>query len=296
MDSKGRTTSHLSGLFYRTAKLIEAGVLPCYVFDGKPPLQKHATLRGRSEVKQAAVAKYEEAVEKEDVEEMRRYAMATSRLTDEMIEDSKTLLAAMGVPVVQAPGEGEAQAARIAERKDVWASASQDYDSLLFGSPNLLRNVTIVGRRKLPRKNVYITVEPEIITLHDALAQLRITREQLIDIGILIGTDYNEGIKGIGPKKALALVREGKTAERVYKEHGIEPDVDIKTLRGLFLKPDVTDRYSLVWKEPDEKKITKLLVDEHDFSQERIDKAAGALSESIRKSGTNQSRLDEWFR
>jgi flap endonuclease-1 len=295
MDSKQRVTSHLSGLFYRTGRLVEAGILPCYVFDGKPPVQKHGTIRERSEVKEVARAKYKEAAEKEDVEGMRRYAMATSRLTDDMIVDSKRLLQAMGIPVVQAPGEGEAQAAHIAAKGDVWASASQDFDSLLFNSPVLIRNLTITGRRKLPRKNVFVMVEPELIELKKALDSLGLTREQLVDIAILIGTDYNEGVKGIGPKKALAAVKEGKVLKAIYKEHEAEPETDLDELRKLFLKPDVTEKYALEWKAPDKSDILKILVDEHDFSAERVEKVVATLEEKAGESKASQARLGQWF-
>ena len=247
MDEKGRVTSHLSGLFYRTGRLVEYGILPIYVFDGKPPDLKRKTSEQRQKVREEAHEKWKEAVKEGDTERARRHAQASSKLTGEMIDDSKRLLEAMGVPWVQALGEGEAQAAYMVQHGDAWASASQDYDSILFGSPKLIRNMTITGKRKMPGKNIYITVEPELIELEKALKELGIDRKQLIDMGIMMGTDFNEGIKGIGPKKALASVKEGKTVKQVYKEQGIEPEVDLDELRELFLKHDVTKDYELKW-------------------------------------------------
>jgi flap endonuclease-1 len=294
MDSHGRVTSHLSGLFYRTAKLIEAGILPCYVFDGKPPELKSKTTKERKEMRADAEKKWKEAREKGEMELAKRYAQASSKLTDEMVEDSKKLLDAMGVPWVQAPGEGEAQAAFIASCGDVWASASQDYDSLLFGSPRLVRNLTITGKRKLPMKNIFVEIEPELIELEKVFDASGIDQKQLVEIGLLIGTDFNRGVEGVGPKRALQAVKEGKNAEDVYAEHGIEPEVDLKELRKIFLKPNVTKKYSLEWKKPNRDELTDLLVEKHDFSLERINKAIDGMSQA--KGKQNQERLEKWFK
>jgi flap endonuclease-1 len=295
MDAKGRVTSHLSGLFYRTGKLVEYGIFPIYVFDGKPPDLKRRVVEERRKVREEAQEKWKEAVREGDIVAARRHAQASSRLTTDMIDDSKRLLEAMGIPWIQALGEGEAQAAYVVQHGDAWASASQDYDSLLFGSPRLIRNLTITGRRKLPGKNVYISVEPELIELDKALRELGIERKQLIDMGIMMGTDFNEGIKGIGPKKALAYVKEGKGAKHAYKDMGLEPDVDVDELRELFLKHDVTDKYSLEWGKIKKADIVKILVNEHNFSEERIENTIKELEEKLNQKAT-QARLDSWFK
>jgi len=164
-DRSGKITSHLSGLFYRTCNLLELGIKPIYVFDGIPPEMKEAEIRRRSKIKEEAEVKYERALREGRIEEARMYAQMTSRLKDYMAEDSKTLLTRMGVPWIQAPSEGEAQAAHLAKKGDADYCASQDFDSLLFGAPRLLRNLTISGRRKLPRKNVYLEITPEIVEM-----------------------------------------------------------------------------------------------------------------------------------
>ncbi|OYT41760.1 MAG: flap endonuclease-1 [Candidatus Aenigmarchaeota archaeon ex4484_224] len=292
-DSKGRITSHLSGLFYRTAKLIEVGIKPVFVFDGEPPEFKKKTLEEREKMKEEAEKKWKEALEAG--EEAKIYAQATAKLTDEMVEESKKLLKLMGIPVVQAPSEGEAQAAYMALKKDVYASASQDYDSLLFGSPILIRNLSIVGKRKLPRKEVYVEIKPEVIELENVLKNLGITREQLIIMGILIGTDYNPGgIKGYGPKKALELVKKAKSLENVLKVVKWEFDIDPKEILEFFLNPPVSDNYKLEWKPVKKEELIKFMVDEHDFSLERVTKVINNLEKSFR-SGT-QSSLAGWFK
>ncbi|MEM5870583.1 MAG: flap endonuclease-1, partial [Candidatus Aenigmatarchaeota archaeon] len=210
MDIKGRITSHLSGLFYRTANLLEAGIKPVYVFDGEKPKFKKYTIEKRKEIREEAKEKWEKALERGDIEEAKKMAQRSGELNEEMIEESKELIRAMGLPIVQAKSEGEAQCAIMCKNGDVNFSASQDFDSLLFGSPKMIRNLNITGKRKVGGKEVKIS--PEIIDLEENLNRLGITREQLIIIGILVGTDYNPGgIKGIGPKKALELVKRYKT-------------------------------------------------------------------------------------
>jgi len=232
-DRSGRITSHLSGLFYRTCNLLELGIKPIYIFDGVPPEMKEAEIRRRAKIKEEAQVRYERALREGRIEEARMYAQMTSRLKDYMAEDSKTLLTRMGVPWIQAPSEGEAQAAHLAKKGDADYCASQDFDSLLFGAPFLLRNLTISGRRKLPRKNVYIEITPEIIEMSRVLKELGITREQLVDIGILVGTDFNpEGIKGIGPKTALRLIKKYGTLEEALKNiKNAEFPVDPKEIK-----------------------------------------------------------------
>lgn len=292
MDEKGRITSHLSGLFYRTVNIMEAGIKPVYVFDGKPPELKQKTLEERNERRKISEEEWKKALEEGDVEKARLYAQASSRLTKEMVEDSKKLLDLMGVPWVQAPSEGEAQAAYMAIKGDVYAAASQDYDSLLFGTPRLVRNLTITGKRKIPRKNVYKEIKPELIVLEDVLKNLGITREQLIDIGILIGTDFNEGIKNIGPKKALKYIKEYGNIENLMKEKDIVVE-NLNEIRSIFLKPEVTDNYKIEWKDYDENGLIEFMVKDHDFSEERIKGAIEKLKQF--KKIKSQKSIDQWF-
>ena len=178
---------------------------------------------------------------------------------------------------------------------EVWAAASQDFDSLLFGAPRLVRNLTVSGKRKLPRKNIYVDVRPEIIHLEEALKTLEITREQLVEIGILIGTDYNpKGISGLGPKKALALIKEQMNAKSAMKEKEIEPDFDIDEIKDLFLSFETTSDYSLEWHVPDAQKTMSLLCDEHDFGIERVKKGLSRLEEKAIDTKSQKS-LDSWF-
>lgn len=273
-DSKGQITSHLSGLFHRTANMIEAKIRPVYVFDGKPHPLKAKTLEERRKRKEQAEKEWKEALKAGDLEKARSKAQQTSRLTDEMIEQSKELLEALGIPFIQAPGEGEAQASIMVKKGDAFAVGSQDYDCLLVGSPVLIRNLTSSGRRKLPGKEAYAKVFPRQIRLKHNLKTLGITHKQLVDMAILIGTDFNDGIWGIGPKKSLKLIKKNGNIENVIATIDSEnapSSEEIKEIRKIFLKPDVIDDYELVWNAPNSEKVIKILCDNHHFSKERVE-------------------------
>ncbi len=276
-DKHGRVTSHLNGLLFRTIRLTEAGIRPVYVYDGRPPQLKGKTLKERVEKKKEAEVKWKEAIARGDFREAWAKAVQTSWLTKEMVEDSKKLLDYMGVPWVQAPSEGEAQAAYMTRVGDVWASASQDYDSLLFGSLRLVRNLTITGKKFLRKTPAYYRLKPELIRLDETLKELGLTREQLVDMCILMGTDYNEGIKGIGPIKAYKLIRKYGSLEKVLEKEGLSLDADVDAIRSVFLDPPVTSDYKLRWKEVDEEGLMEFLVEERGFQRRRVKKAVERL-------------------
>jgi len=295
-DSSGRITSHLSGLLYRTSNLVEMGIKPIYVFDGTPPALKEVEIKRRMKAKEEALVRYEQALKEGKIEEARVYAQATSRLKDYMAEDSKKLLDLMGIPWVQAPSEGEAQAAYLVKRENADYCASQDYDSLLFGAPRLVRNVTISGRRKLPSKNVFIEVVPEVVELENVLRECGITHEQLIDVGILIGTDFNpEGVKGLGPKTALKLIKEHGNLENAlsYLKNAEFP-AEPQRIKEIFLKPKVRDDYKIEWREPDVEGVVNFICGQRDFSEDRVRKALEKMQKGITKH-KGKTTLEQWF-
>lgn len=272
-DSKGNITSHLIGLFSRTTNLIRYDLKLVFVFDGKPPALKQRERERRKESKIQAQKEYEEAKAKEDLDLMKKYAARTTVLSPEMVEDAKKIIQYLGLPIVQAPSEGEAQAVYIA-KKEKGLVVSQDYDSLLYGTPQLIRNLSILGKRKQTNKLSYTTVKPELINLADVLNHLTIDLDQLIAMAMLIGTDYNPGgIKGIGPKNALTLVKKyKKDFDNLFKEVKWNDffDFEWKEVYGLFKKMPVTDDYELKWKSINTKELKEFLL-KHDFSEERID-------------------------
>lgn len=273
-DSKGNITSHLVGLFSRTASLMQKGIKTVFVFDGKPPELKQKVQEQRNEMKIEAEKKFLEAKEKRDVEEMKKYAARTSRLSKDMVEESKNLVSLLGIPSIQAPSEGEAQAAYMVKKEKGFAVGSQDFDSLIHGATRLVRNLSISGRRKKGKTAAYETVKPEIIDLSANLNALGIDQNQLIALAMLIGTDYNPGgIKGIGPKNALKLVKQHKTDfDSLFKEIKWNNFFDFEWTEVYYLikKIPTTDDYELRWENVDNEAIIRLLVDEHDFSMERV--------------------------
>ena len=279
MDINGNITSHITGLFYRTTRIYENGVKPVYVFDGKPPDLKGRELEERRAKKQDAEEKWLAAKERGDLDEAMKYAQRTSRFTKEMLDDAKNLITAMGIPYVEAPSEGEVQCAHMCKKGDVYASASQDYDSLLAGVPLLVKNLTMQEKYNL-----------ELIDLEENLNRLGLTRGELVDIAILCGTDFNRGgVKGIGPKKGLKIVKEGDMQE--YREAMGDK---YTMIRKLFLEPEVTDDYELVWQEPNPEAIKKILIDEHAFSEMRVERGIKRLSEAFTQN-VSQSSLSQWF-
>lgn len=299
MDNKKRITSHLSGIFYRNVSLISEGLKLVYVFDGEPPELKNSIHKIRKEGRDIARERYEEAKREEDIEIMGRYSGQLMRLNKEMIEESKEILEAMGIMVVQAPSEGESEAAFLCKIKDeIYASASQDYDSLLFGAPLLIRNLTLARKRKT--FNGYIEIKPELIKLENVLNYLEINLDQLICLGILVGTDYNpKGIPGIGQKRALEIVKKYRqpvlifeSVEEKLMSLAEEDRFDWKEIFALFRKPEVID-VELKFPKIDEEKIREILIERHDFSEERVNKQLEKLKKA--KEESKQKELDKWF-
>jgi flap endonuclease-1 len=285
MDRRGRVTSHLSGILFRVASFMEKGIKPVFVFDGKPAPLKQATIDQRRTLRATAGEKWKEALERGDEEEAYKQARSSTRVDTTVIETSKELLGLMGIPIVQAPGEGEAQASYMVAKGDARYVVSQDYDTLLFGAPLLVRNLTVSGKRKIRGRQ--ITVNPERIVLADTLAGLHLTREELIEIGILIGTDFNPGVDGVGAKTGLKIVQKGEFLTKLKENI---PDFDPAPVMDMFLHPPVTDDYTLAAGHPDPEGIRKMLCDGYDFSPERVNNAMEGFTV---KAG--QKTLESWF-
>lgn len=269
MDSQSNVTSHLVGIFSRVSNLINKNIKLCFVFDGKPPVLKIKEQEERALRKRIAAEKLEKAKEEEDYEAVQKYSKQTVRLTRDMVNESKELLKYMGLPIIQAPSEAEAQASFMCKKGDVWAVASSDYDCLVYGTQRLIMNLTLSTRKKLP-SGAYVSVHPELVDLSDVLNHLGIDQDQLLAVAILSGTDFNVGgVKGVGPKTALNLVKEFKSFDRIFKE--VKADFNWKQVYAVFKSMPVMPNYQLKWTDPDEEKIKKLLLDKHDFSPERVE-------------------------
>ena len=292
-DSHGRVTSHMTGLFYRNINFLSLGVKPVYVFDGKPPSLKSAEIEHRKRIKKDATVKYERALSEGNMEDARKYAQQTTSMRDGMVDDSKHLLDLFGIPHIQAPSEGEATAALLTKTGMADVAASQDFDSILFGAKNLVRNFTNSGRRKLPNRNTYVEIEPEIINFQKNLGELGITHEQLIDVGILIGTDFNpDGFERIGPKTAIKMIKEYGRLEDIVQIQEQLKQIDYDAIRKIFLEPEIAKVDKIEFGNIDYGGIAEYLSNERSFSRDRIDSSLNRLKKNLEK---KSQTLEKWF-
>ena len=281
MDQNGNVTSHLSGILYRTASIVDKGIKPIYVFDGESHEHKAKTLEQRRAIKEEAMEKWEEAKAAGNIEEARKFAIRTSRMSPYILESSKELLDYMGIPYVQAVGEGEAQGAYMVNQGDAWAVASQDYDCLLFGAPRIVRNLTLSGGLS----------NLEYLELEKVLEELDLSREQLIDVALMVGTDFNEGIHGIGAKTGIKLIR-NNSLEDVLVQKGItDVEVEPDELRDIFLKHDVNTDYKIKFKSAKTDKLLEFMCEEHGFSESRVLN----VTDKLKKLSSTQKSLEDWF-
>jgi len=297
LDSRGRITSHLSGIFYRNINLLTEGIKLVYVFDGKPPELKLKEIEERKRNKEIAEEKYEKAKEEGDSENMRKYSSQFVKITDEIINESKDLLRAMGIQVVQAEGEGEAEAAGLAAKGITWASASQDYDSLLYGTPKLIRNLTLSRKRKTST-GALVDTKIELIDFEEVMNKLQINLEQLLCLAILVGTDYNPGgVRGIGQKRALEIVQKYQFPVAIFEYVANSGkyilDFDWQEVFKQFRQFKTATQSSLHEEKLDKEKIKKILVLDHDFSEERINNALDKLQ--VLEENKKQKTMKDFF-
>jgi len=293
-DPHGRTTSHLAGLLFRSTRLmLDYDLRFVFVFDGQPHPLKTGVLVERRTVREKARAEWSEALRRHDFQTAWSKAVMMSKLDQAMIDDAKRLLSLIGIPYVQAPGEGEAQAAYMNSRGDVWATSSRDYDSIIFGSPRVVRYLTISGREFLPSKGISRPLKPELIELSSFLNYHGITRDQLVDLAILIGTDFNDGVKGIGPKTALKLIKRHGSLEALPDDLRERLPHNLETLRNMFLRPEVTAEYPTSQRLVDEEGLLSFLCGERGFSRERVNVALERLRRISKR--TRESDLGHWL-
>ncbi len=294
-DSNGNITSHLSGIFYRNSKLLEKNVKPVYVFDGEAPELKAEESKERRKKRENAREEWKKLKEEGKLKKAFKKATQSSKLTPDMVKEAKKLLDAMGIPYIQAPSEGEAQAARMNQEGCIWAVGSQDWDSILFGADRFVKNLTVTGKRKIPGKQQYRKVVPEKVESEKALEELGITREKLVWIGMLIGTDFNpKGIKGIGPKTAIKLVKKHESFEDLMEDEKVEWDQenDPEKILEFFMDPPVENNINIEYGKPDRDRIFEVLVEEHDFSENRVNSTYKKLEDAMEQS---QQDLGSYF-
>lgn len=292
-NDNGETTSHLMGMFYRTLRMIDNGIKPCYVFDGKPPVLKSHELGKRTARREETEKKLAEATD--EVERMKQERRLV-KVSKEHNDEAKKLLGLMGIPYVNAPGEAEAQCAELAKAGKVYAAASEDMDTLCYRTPFLLRHLTFSEAKKEPIQE---------INTEAVLEGMDLTIEQFIDLGIMLGCDYCDNIRGVGPVTALKLMKEFGSLEKIV-DH-IQNDTSktkwkvpenwpYKEARDLFIHPDVIDgkTITLKWEPPKEQELIDYLCKEKLFSEDRVKSGIERLKKGL-KSGT-QGRLDSFFK
>lgn len=290
-DSRGRITSHLVGLFNRTVRLLEEGVIPVFVFDGPPHPLRRKTLAQRREERERWWSEFVRAVEEGRRDEAVKLGKRAMIATREIVQSARRLLELMGAPVIQAPHDAEAQCAYIVKQGDAWCAATRDWDAFLFGCPRVLMHFKLsVSPSDWPK--------PRLYELEEFVRRSGITREMLVEIAILLGTDLNPGgVKGVGIKTALHLVRSFGTVERMIRAGRVKwiwEDVTPEQIRRYFLEPPVLTRYDLRWREPDEDALIEFLVEEHDFNRERVLRRLTALKRALRNL-SRQSSLENFL-
>jgi len=290
-DPEGRITSHLNGLVFRTTRLIaDYGIRLVFVFDGPPPELKRAEIEKRRAARETARREYETAVAAGQMATAWSKVVMSTRVTRDMVDDAKRLLDLLGIPVVQAPSEGEAQAAFLARRGDAWAAGSKDYDSLLFGAPRLVRFLAIGSTEFLPSRGRSRKVPPEVIDLPETLAHLGLTREQLIDAAILVGTDFHPGVRGFGPKTAVKRVREWGSLDAAPSDVRALLPENVDAIRAFFLDPPVTSEVDAKPRPVRADDAMRFLVEERGFARARVEAAVLRL----RKAASVPRTLDEF--
>ncbi|EDW91865.1 flap endonuclease 1 [Drosophila yakuba] len=288
----GDPTSHLMGMFYRTIRLLDNGIKPVYVFDGKPPDLKSGELAKRAERREEAEKALKAATDAGDDAGIEKFNRRLVRVTKEHANEAKELLTLMGVPYVDAPCEAEAQCAALVKAGKVYATATEDMDALTFGSTKLLRYLTYSEARKMPVKE---------FSYEKLLEGLSINSREFIDLCILLGCDYCESIKGIGPKRAIELINNYRDIETILdnldsSKYTVPENWNYKVARELFIEPEVAnaDNIDLKWVEPDEEGLVKFLCGDRQFSEERVRNGAKKLMKS--KQAQTQVRLDSFFK
>ncbi len=288
-DSQGRPVSHLMGFLERTTGLLEKGIIPIFIFDGVHPDLKAETIAKRKETSMDAELKWKNALKDGDYKEAQKWAQRCIRYTPEMVEETIEMLHLLGVPAFRAAAEGEAQAAVMAAKGDLDIVATQDWDALLYGAPILIRNIMSDGSKRMGK-----TIKAERILLNELLNENELSREQLVDLGIMIGTDFHPGIKGIGPKTGLKLIKKLGTIEKICIEKEIDVPENLDQIREIFLNHPINENYDLKLKPVDLESLRSWLIS-RDFSEKRIERNFKKLEKSSQVRNIGQSSLSDFF-
>lgn len=291
-DANGETTSHLMGTFYRTIRLLENGIKPVYVFDGKPPELKGGELTKRAERREEAHKALQKATEAGDQAEMDKMNRRLVKVTKEHNDEAKALLKLMGVPYIESASEAEAQCSAMVKAGKVFGVATEDMDALTFGANILLRHMTFSEARKMPVQEIH----------HEkVLKGLELSEDEFIDLCILMGCDYCDTIRGVGPKRSYELIQKYKSIEEIIKnidtkKYDVPENWNYARARELFKTPEITavDKIELKWTAPDADGLVKYLCGDKQFNEDRVRAGAQKIQKSLKTA--TQGRLDSFFK
>ncbi len=286
IDKTQRVINHLYGLLYRIHFFYSIKVLPLFCFDGKISELKRIITKDQLNDYLFTKKMYRNAMKREDYASARQIAMSKEFLWSNVIEESKKLLSGLGVPYIESPSSAEAQCAYLVKNHHVDYMNSQDFDSLLFGSPYMIQNVSKSLKKKVRGRWTYQKIQPKLFNLEDCLIHMNINYFQFIDLALLLKTDYFHGIKGIGPHKALKLIKLHGSIENLIKKeqknydfNALSPSI-IKEVRKIFLFPDVIDpEAAFTWTAPIRLAVQRLLCKDHHLNTERVYKNLDKLIE-----------------
>ena len=284
-DSSGRPVSHLMGFLDRSAALVEAGIDPVFVFDGRPHELKFDTLAVRKERRVNAVEKWEAAIEAEDWKAADKLGAQVVSYSSEMVKETQQMLDLLGISWIEAPMEAEGAASVWCRQGQVAGVASQDWDVLLYGSPVMIRNLTSHGTKRYGRM-----ITAERIVLADLLEEHGISHAQLVDLGIMVGTDFHPGIRGIGPKTGLKLIKEFGTIEAICEAKEKELPERLDEIRDLFMNHPISGELPASGMADDDG-LRQFLIDERDFSERRVTRALDRMKSAGRMRTKGQSTL-----
>jgi len=286
VDSSGEITSHLVGIFNRECRMMSMGIRSIYVFDGPPHPEKLAIIEMRKHEKRKFYDQFIQAVRRGDVDKAVKLGKRAMFITDKMINETKKLLELLGIPIVQAVHDAEAQAAYMVRKGDAYALATRDWDSFLYGAPRIIMHWRITKDDYIPSK---------MYELKELLDKLQITHNQLIDLGMLLGTDYNPGgFSGIGPITAYKLIKRYRTIEEILKYGKIKWRWNItpEQIRKIFTEHPINKNYDINFRDPDVEGLTEFLVDEHNFNKIRVRNQLYKAIKGIKRYGAQRTLLE----
>lgn len=260
-NDKGDVTSHILGIFNKTLSFLERGIIPIYIFDGKPPNLKKKILEARNIIRKKALEKYSDAqTEAEKI----KYFKRSVYITKKQIDECQELLQLMGIPYIEAPEEADSQLAYLCKENLVYAVLTEDMDILTFGSPRIIRNLT--NNKKIPIE----------IELDKVLNRLSLTHEQFIELCILFGCDYCSSLSDIKQLEVYNTYLNNKSIEKTIFELRSKgyyvSNIDYQEAKQYFinLSYETVNESQLVLKQPNVNKLIEVLVDRYGLIRYKV--------------------------